>query len=1459
MKKILFSLSMLIMGFGAQAQVNIGPGSSGAINQAIPVECNYGYTYSQMIYSSADINASGTITTLKFYKSGTGLANSSDWTVYLGHTTNSTFASTTSWEAVSGLTQVFSDSVVQVGSEVLVTLTTPFVYNGVDNLIIAVDENQASYDSYNDDFYCTAQSGSTAITYRSDSNNPDPATPPTATYLRAYVANVEIGGITQSCPTLVGLAANNIAATSADLDWTAGSVANYEVEYGTSGFALGAGTSSIVTTNTINVTGLTAVTGYEFYVRNICAVGDTSNWAGPFSFTTPCANYTPNYLEDFTSYIPACWSEFQGVLGATSTVVSSATNSNWAPDGFANSSSSGSARMNVYSTGRDEWLVSPTIDLGNGTTPYQLQYDVALTPFSGTGATTFGADDTLAMVISTDNGVTWSQANILQVYTAGSEPSNTGDFTIISLAGYTGLVKFGIYAASSVAGGDINVYIDNFEVRDVPNCPQPTMVVTDSVTTTKAYLSWLLGATNSVVEYGPVGFSQGSGTSVSLANGVDSLVGLMPATAYDFYIKDSCGVGNLSPWTGPVSFTTGCATYMAPYTESFDVSGTPICWTQYTNTGGPWAFSQGSGVNTACGSVSEHTGNGGYFAWMDQSSSDDSVSLEMYDIDVTALTTPYLEFYYSECLNTTAQNFLHVEAWDGSAWASIDTINQSTNGWEVFGYDISAFTYGTNLVKIRFRAESGGASNDYTADNVLDDISIMEAPTCFLPTALDASNITSNSADLSWTANTGELAWDIEWDTTGFTKGTGISVSNTGNNPYNLLGLAPITTYDFYVRGICGSADTSAWSGPFSFTTLCGIYSPTYTEDFTAYLPTCWGEFQGVLGASGTTVTNATASNWASDGFGNVGFSGSAKINLYSTGRDEWLVSPSIDLGAGTTDYLLSFDVAVTDYANTNIGPLGVDDTLAMVISTDDGATWTTGNILQMWGMGTEPSNTGDYVGVNLSGYTGVVKVGFYAASSVSNADNDLFVDNFSVSPCVHSSNTVALTVCDSYTTTSGTVYTADGTFNDTLVNAIGCDSVLTVNLTVISSSVGTDMQVACDTYTWIDGMTYTATNNTATFVLTNAVGCDSTVTLDLTINNSATGTDVIASCDPILWIDGNSYFSNTIATHTIVGGAVNGCDSIVTLDLTINNLTTGVDAITACESYTWIDGNTYTASNNTATYVLTNSVGCDSIVALYLTINQPTSSTATIVACESYTWIDGIMYTASNTTATHTLSNSVGCDSVVTLDLTINLPTVNTITATECESYMSAAGNTYTSTGMYTEVFTGANGCDSILTLDLTITNANYTVSVSSGIHLTSNQPGATYQWLDCSNGNAPIAGATNQVYIATINGDYACEVTYQTCSGTSTCVTVNSVGIEDAANTFASVYPNPVNDLLTVTLSDLDNAQFELMDVQGKMIMSSTINNGEQIDMSNLESGIYFVRLISNENRMIKRVVKN
>ena len=343
----------------------------------------------------------------------------------------------------------------------------------------------------------------------------------------------------------------------------------------------------------------------------------------------------------------------------------------------------------------------------------------------------------------------------------------------------------------------------------------------------------------------------------------------------------------------------------------------------------------------------------------------------------------------------------------------------------------------------------------------------------------------------------------------------------------------------------------------------------------------------------------------------------------------------------------------------------------------------------------TASNNTATYTTINAAGCDSVITL-------------NLTINNSSTATDVQSA-------CDSYTWINGLTYTASiNTATITTTNAAGCDSVITLNLTINSSSVATDVQSACDSYTWIDGNEYTASNSTATYIITNAAGCDSVITLNLTINSSSTAIDEVTACDNYTWIDGVTYTaSNNTATYTITNAA--GCDSVITLNLTINNSNSATDVQNACDSFTWIDGVTYTASNNTATYSTTNAAGCDSVITLNLTINNSNSATDVQSACDSYTWIDGITYTASNNTATYILTNAAGCDSVITLNLTINSSSTATDVQTACDSYTWIDGITYTaSNNTATYTLTNAAGCDSVITLNLTIL-PNYTISFNA------------------------------------------------------------------------------------------------------------------------------------------------
>ena len=395
--------------------------------------------------------------------------------------------------------------------------------------------------------------------------------------------------------------------------------------------------------------------------------------------------------------------------------------------------------------------------------------------------------------------------------------------------------------------------------------------------------------------------------------------------------------------------------------------------------------------------------------------------------------------------------------------------------------------------------------------------------------------------------------------------------------------------------------------------------------------------------------------------------------------------------------------------------------------------------------------------------------------------------------------NQTGETISVNPTTTTDYSVTATATLT---ANDVTCTAtaVKTFTVTVNMPTTGTDERNACEEFTWIDGITYTENNNTATYTLTNAAGCDSVVTLNLTINHSTASTETVTACNSFTWIDGITYTeNNNTATHTLTNAA--GCDSVVTLNLTINHSTAGIEEVTACDSYEW-HGTTYTSSNNTATFTTTNAAGCDSVVTLNLTINRKSYYTDVHTACNSFTWIDGNTYTESNNTATYTIPNAAGCDSVVTLNLTIYKPANQAHRVTRCETYTwtDGDGETYTQSGTHTYAHTDANGCEQVDTLYLTINplpvveitgETSFCEGASTTLTATA---GYTYLWGD---------GSTNQSITVTESGDYTVTVTDDnSCQNTDT-IHVNklarpSAPILSATDNTSCTTPNGV---ITIT----------------------------------------------------------
>ena len=203
------------------------------------------------------------------------------------------------------------------------------------------------------------------------------------------------------------------------------------------------------------------------------------------------------------------------------------------------------------------------------------------------------------------------------------------------------------------------------------------------------------------------------------------------------------------------------------------------------------------------------------------------------------------------------------------------------------------------------------------------------------------------------------------------------------------------------------------------------------------------------------------------------------------------------------------------------------------------------------------------------------------------------------------------------------------------------------------------------------------------------------------------------------------STFRRVIAMSTVNGCIypIPGCtdilalnyDSIATIDdsscvYCLND--TSVTVMSACDSYLW-NGINYSVSGNYDT-VLTSNSGCDSLVILNLTINNSNTLSISDIACDSYLW-NGITYNSSGT-YTNSFTNLNNCDSTVILNLTVNTTTFSNTNITSNNSY-TWNNTTYFNSGTYTDTLSNSMGCDSILTLNLTIINVSYNCIVGSCI----------------------------------------------------------------------------------------------------------------------------------------------
>lgn len=307
--------------------------------------------------------------------------------------------------------------------------------------------------------------------------------------------------------------------------------------------------------------------------------------------------------------------------------------------------------------------------------------------------------------------------------------------------------------------------------------------------------------------------------------------------------------------------------------------------------------------------------------------------------------------------------------------------------------------------------------------------------------------------------------------------------------------------------------------------------------------------------------------------------------------------------------------------------------------------------------------------------------------------------------------NQLDINVCAGETYEVGTsVYTESGNYTDILTSINGCDSIVNLNLTILNNIENSIEINICEGETYEVGNSIYTESGNYTDVLTSVHGCDSSVSLTLLVLPNMETQLAANICDGDIYVVGNSVYTES-GNYTDILTSVNGCDSIIFTNLAVHgSQITAVEAgICLGESYEF-DGIIYdTSGEYTASF--TDEFGCDSTVVLNLQVVESIELSIVESICEGESFTLGDESYTSSGIYNETFIAMGGCDSLVTLDLTV-LPVANSsLTASICEGESYEIGNSiYTESGDYTEILTNINGCDSTVNLSLTVLSTSET-----------------------------------------------------------------------------------------------------------------------------------------------------
>ena len=787
----------------------------------VPVNSSWGNTICQSIYTASELNDmgifAGEISGLDY----TFTPNSSYakvFSIYVTSNNRTSYSSSSDMVTVRTQDLVYGPAThpLNTSGTVHYNFTQPFMWDGASSLVITTMMNQPNGSSHSSSgFYGYSTSGSVTRTiYRyQDGTQYTPAnstsgTGGTSTY-RPTITIYTLGcSQVDSCapPTAI---VERISVDTVTLSWIPGSnETSWDILYREAGSASWTTAAAGHTTNQFTFTTLMPMTSYQVRVVANCGSADTY---AEIAFTTPCVPIvTIPFYENFESFvapsnsqdITECW--HRG---------SNYTYSNY-PYLSTSYFYSGSKSMYFANPGTSyyDYLALPPI----ATSVDSLQVSFAAYKTSANYAIQVG--------VMTD-------PEDFSTFTALATVSPTNNYTWelfeIPLNDYTG---DGQYIALGYSGASNYMYIDDIEVSLIPDCPRPRNITFSNITTTTAQVSWVdTNANYFEIEYGPSGFAHGTGTLVTSSLPSVTLYGLRHSSRYDVYVRGLCTSFDTSNWSFVSGFTTECGIIDSlPYTQNFHGWGVgtgarPACWT----CGGYSSYPYIMNVTDASSQVIGQT-----FYLYSYSSNQVYAILPLLD-SISYPSSMVQTVFRGWTNNSTSTSYSHdvivglCSTPDISTFIPFDTITLTDIPTL---YEVAFDTITSSAQYVTFVSTSTGSA--YYNYVYIDSVAVELIPDCQRPNNLVTSNVLSNGVTLTWNNRSSSVAWQVEYVYHGFAIGSGTRIITT-SNPLVITGLQPSTSYDLYVRSICGPGDTSEWSRtPHNFSTMQNPAPVPYFFDF---------------------------------------------------------------------------------------------------------------------------------------------------------------------------------------------------------------------------------------------------------------------------------------------------------------------------------------------------------------------------------------------------------------------------------------------------------------------------------------------------------------------------------------------------------------------------------------------------------------------------------------------------